>query len=46
LISGADKWNKKKLEKLKTKQIDPRKFDELLHHYAEHRIGLALDGGV
>jgi hypothetical protein len=37
---------KKELEKLKKKQIELRKFDELLHHYADHRISLDLDDGV
>ena len=37
---------KKELEKLKKKQIELRKFDELLHHYADKRISLDLDDGV
>jgi type II restriction/modification system DNA methylase subunit YeeA len=37
---------KKELEKLKKKQVELRKFDELLHHYADKRISLDLDDGV
>jgi type II restriction/modification system DNA methylase subunit YeeA len=37
---------KKQLEKLKKKQVELRKFDELLHHYADKRISLDLDDGV
>jgi hypothetical protein len=37
---------KKELEKLKKKQAELRKFDELLHHYADKRISLDLDDGV
>jgi type II restriction/modification system DNA methylase subunit YeeA len=37
---------KKELEKLKKKQAELRKFDELLHHYADKRITLDLDDGV
>ena len=37
---------KKELEKLRKKQAELRKFDELLHHYADKRISLDLDDGV
>jgi len=36
----------KDLAKLRKKQVELRKFDELLHHYADKRISLDLDDGV
>lgn len=38
--------HRKNLDKLNKKQIELRKFDELLHHYADKRIALDLDDGV
>lgn len=44
------KWRGKRLQKerdrLIKQQVELRKFDEKLRHYADQRISLDLDGGV